>query len=69
MKLTVVDDNNWLARGRPRARVVEDFGALGLHDDLVVDAKLAFGHAAQIRLHEYAAGNVRRQHLSLGRHE
>jgi len=69
MKLTIVDDNNGLAGGRPRARVVEDLGALGLHDDLVVDAKLAFGHAAQVGLHEYAAGNVRGQHLSLGRHE
>jgi len=69
MKLTIVNNDNRLARRCPRARIVKDLSALGFHDDLVIDAKFAFGHAAQVGLHEYATGDVCRQHLSLGRHE
>ena len=40
-----------------------------IEDEAVVDAELAFGHAAQEALHEHAAGDVRAEHLALRRHE
>jgi len=46
MKLTVVDDDNRLAGSCSRTSLVNDLGAFGLHDDFVVDAELALGHAA-----------------------
>lgn len=69
MELTIVDDDDRFTGGCSRASVIQNFGALGFHDDFVVDTKLAFGHAAQVGLHEYTAGYVGRQHLTLGRHE
>lgn len=68
VELAVVDDDDRLA-GRGARRVVHYLRALGLHDDFVVDAELAVGHAAQVGLHQYAAGHVRGQHLALRRHE
>lgn len=69
MKLAVVNDDDRFSRRGPGTCLVENLGAFRLHDDLVVNAKLALGHAAQVGLHQYAAGNVRGQHLPLRRHQ
>lgn len=68
MELTVIDDNNWFT-GRGARSVVHYLCALGLHDNLVVDAELAVRHAAQVGLHQYTTGHVRGQNLALWRHE
>ncbi len=43
--------------------------ALAVDGELVVDAELALGHAAQVALHDDLAGHVCAQHLALRRHE
>ena len=37
---------------------------LAVHDDLVVDAELALGHAGQVALHHHLASHVGRQNLT-----
>ncbi len=42
------------------SRIVGARLSLAIDCQLVVNAKLAFGHSTEIRLHRHLAGNVRR---------
>ena len=57
MKLTVINGDGRLCLGFLPGL------ALAVHRDLVVDTKLALGHARQVGLHQDLAGDVSRQHL------
>ena len=39
-----------------------------IDDDLIIDAKFAFGHSREVRLHDNLAGNMGGQDLSLRTH-
>lgn len=67
VELTVVDNNGRLPT--TSGRVIRRGLPLRLHDDLVVDAELAFRHARKVRLHHHLASNVSREDLALRRHE
>lgn len=73
VKVAVVDENGRSKTGLDgdlhRTVLVIPPSVSGFHDDVVVDAELTLGHAAQIRLHPYATVDVRGQHLSLHRHQ
>lgn len=56
VELAIVDDDGSFTRAS--GRVVCRRFAFSFHDDFVVDAKLAFGHTRQVRLHNHFPGYV-----------